>query len=320
MNLLVTGGAGYIGSHFCKLAAGHGHTVVSYDNLSTGRARFAKFGPFIEGDLRDIELLHKTLTSRRIDAVIHFAGKALVRESTQKPEIYYDNNPYGTLCLLQAMMTAHVKKIVFSSSCAVYGAHAGPITEAAEQRPINPYGQSKKHCEEILFDFQKRHGFHIAVLRYFNVIGQDESDELYEDHEPETHILPNILRAEAAGRAVPILGDRHPTADGTCIRDFVDVRDLVKAHLVALGLLDKTPLFISNIARGAGVSLKELIAAYGRVFKTSVKSEIQPSHPGDPPVLVAAADFFRTWYPQNLFSLEESIQSLAKRREALLSR
>ena len=315
MKILVTGGAGYIGSHFCKTAAQAGHTVVAYDNLSTGHEYFVKFGPFVRGDIRTVDLLTKTMRVNKIEAVLHFAGKALVRESMIKPEIYFENNPYGTLCLLNAMHAAGVHNIVFSSSCSVYGVHDGLISETAAQSPINPYGQSKKQCEEILFNLQTRYHLRIAILRYFNVIGQDPTGDIWEDHEPETHILPNILKAEMADTPVSILGASHPTADGTCIRDYIDVRDLVKAHLAALDKLKASATFVSNVGQGIGTSLYQLLHTYESVFQTKVKTEIKQAHPGDPPHLVANATFFKSWYPHNLHAIDSSIQSLALRRK-----
>lgn len=315
MKLFVTGGAGYIGSHFCQAASSQGHSVATYDNLSTGHKRFVRYGPFLEGDLRDTDNLIAALNSCAFDAVVHFAGKALVRESTEKPEVYYDNNTTGTLSLLQAMKCSKVKRILFSSSCATYGNHQHPIQESDQQTPINPYGRSKKQCEDILLDYNQIHNFNVGILRYFNVIGQDPNDQVYEDHTPETHIVPNILLSEINNKPLHLFGDRHPTSDGTCVRDYIDVRDLAQAHLVALEQMENHHLFLSNIGRGHGHSLLELIQKYESVFQTQVKTEFKPSHPGDPASLVASAQFFKSWYTKPLLSIEESLESLSLRRQ-----
>lgn len=320
MKLFVTGGAGYIGSHFCQLASKAGHSVVVYDNLSTGHRRFAKFGPLIVGDLRDTDTLIGALNSCSFDFVVHFAGKALVRESTEAPDIYYDNNTFGTLSLLRAMKCSRVKKILFSSSCATYGTHSKPIKETDTQRPINPYGFSKKQCEEMIFDFCKSFGFQAGVLRYFNVIGQSDDNSLYEDHNPEPHILPNILLAEIEKRPLTLFGSSQPTPDGTCVRDYIDVRDLAQVHLDALEQINESQLFISNVGRGIGTSLLELISAYEKVFETKIEKQFQDAHPGDPASLVASSDFFKSWYNKQLFTIEESIHSLKYRRNSQLNR
>ena len=314
MKLFVTGGAGYIGSHFCKAAVASGHSVTVYDNLSTGHKKFVQFGPLLVGDIRDTDNLIASLNSCSFDAIVHFAGKALVRESTEKPEIYYDNNTFGTHSLLQAMRCSKVKKILFSSSCATYGVHNKPIAEEDTQSPINPYGRSKKQCEEILLDYHKRYKFQTGILRYFNVIGQSPENDLYEDHTPETHIVPNILLSELNQKKLSLFGNDHPTPDGTCIRDYIDVRDLAQAHLVALERMQDQPLFISNIGRGNGYSLLEVIQKYEEVFQTKIEREFTRAHPGDPAILIACANYFKTWYSKPLYSLEESLESLKARR------
>ena len=314
MNFLVTGGAGYIGSHFCQLAEAHGHSVTVIDNLSTGHEKFAKFGVFHLADLRKPEQYRALLCDNHFDVVFHFAGKALVRESTDFPEMYYDGNPGATLALLSVLKDTAIKKIVFSSSCATYGIHTELIEEHFPQNPINPYGQSKKHCEEILNDFQKRYDFEVAFLRYFNVIGQDPSGTLWEDHTPETHILPNILLAEKNQQSIPIFGKDLNTDDGTCVRDYMDVRDLVKVHLAAVDQLGGPSPFISNIGGGVGTSVLQLLQSYESCFDTTVEKEFRPAHPGDPAQLIASDRFFRSWYKEPLLTLEESILSLSSRR------
>lgn len=319
MNLLVTGGAGYIGSHFCLAASKKNHRIFVYDNLSTGHEQFVKFGPLIKGDLRETEKLKTTLIENKIDAVVHFAAKSLVAESVAHPELYFENNVEGTRSLLQAMKLAGTKKLVFSSSCATYGIQPQKISESAQQVPTNPYGESKLQCEKLVFDFQKNTGAHAACLRYFNVVGQDPENNLWEDHQPETHIVPNILLAEKEGRTFKIFGDTYETPDGSCIRDYVDVLDLADVHLAALSQLDSEELLISNVGSGRGYSVKEVLSAYNTSFNVEIPSKIHEKRPGDPPSLVADTSFFSQWYPTSLKPLEKSIVTLNQRRQVLLN-
>ncbi len=232
VNVLVTGGAGYIGSHTAKLLRREGHLPVVVDNLDAGHAEFARFGPFVQGDLRDETLVYETLTTHRIDAVIHFAAKALVEESVAWPEAYFSHNVGGTISLLSAMKRAGTPKLVFSSSCAVYGdCGAEAVAEDHSKLPTNPYGLSKLQSEQIIASVGKTFALRTAVLRYFNVIGADDEGELWEWHEPETHVLPNLLQAAREEVAFQLFGTDHPTPDGTAVRDYVDVRDLATVHL-----------------------------------------------------------------------------------------
>jgi len=314
MKLLVTGGAGYIGSHFCKAAAKAGHEVVVIDNLSTGHKEFVKWGPLVEGDLRDVDVVESTLREFRIEAVVHFAAKALVGESMAHPELYYSNNTAGMVSLLEALRRADVTTLLFSSSCATYRvATAETMNEQHPQKPINPYGRSKLQCEEMALDFHKLLGLRVGMLRYFNVMGQDPAGEVYEDHDPETHIIPNILKALNNNKTFYVFGDDYPTPDGTCVRDYVDVTDLALVHLAALEQLKINPLLISNVGVGRGYSVKEVFAAFESVFGQAPEIEVQKRRPGDPPLLVADATHFRSWYNKPMKTLEQSLATLKPR-------
>lgn len=317
MKLLVTGGAGYIGSHFCQKAAQAGHEIVVYDNLSTGHKVFARYGPLVKNDLQNTTALEKTLKDEKVEAVVHFAASALVGESMQKPDFYYENNVIGTFSLLKAMKNVGVSKIIFSSSCATYGIHADPISETTPQSPVNPYGQTKKHCEEMLFNFKNTFDWQVGCLRYFNVIGQDPGNQHWEDHDPETHIVPNIMKAEIFGQSFKVNGNNHDTPDGTCIRDYIDVCDLADVHLKALEEIQTQPLLISNVGHGRGISVFEMIRSYEKVYSINLNIEEVAARPGDPPHLVANTDFLKTWYNSSFKTLEESLESLAQRRELL---
>jgi len=314
LNLLVTGGAGYIGSHFCKAATKVGHDVVVYDNLSAGHKKFVKFGPFEQGDIRDTQKVIAALKEHRVEAIVHFAAKALVGESMKYPELYYSNNTWGTASVFEAAKNCDITKVVFSSSCATYGTpEVSQISETTLQEPINPYGVSKKQSEEIAKDYQRLCGIRVAMLRYFNVAGQDEDGELYEDHSPETHIIPNILLAAKEGRPFTVNGDDYNTPDGSCIRDYVYVGDLVKAHLKALVQLETQNCLVSNVALGKGYSVKEVFEAVKDVLAIQPKVIVGPRRQGDPDRLVADATFFRTWYTEEMKDLASMIATLRPR-------
>ena len=284
MRVLVTGGAGYIGSHTARHLARGGHHVVVYDNLSRGHRDFVKWGPLIEGDLHDGKLLREALRWFKPDAVIHFAAFAYVGESVENPGIYYRNNVGGTLSLLEAMRDADVGRIIVSSTCATYGQpDRMPITEDTPQRPINPYGESKLMMERMCMDFEKAHGIRSIALRYFNACGGAEDGEIGERHDPEPHLIPRMLMA-AKGEtgALQIFGDDYPTADGTCIRDYIHVSDLASAHAAAAAfLVDGGPSDAINLGTGRGSSVRDVLAAAERA--------IGPRRPGDPAELVADA-------------------------------
>jgi UDP-glucose-4-epimerase GalE len=290
--LLITGGAGYVGSHCAKAAALAGHECLSFDNLLFGHRDFVRWGPLIEGDIRDASALARVFSEYRIDAVMHFAGLAHVGESIVEPGRYYDVNVNGTCVLLTAMCEAGVRRIVFSSSCAVYGQpqHV-PICEAAEKHPINPYGYSKLVCERMMDDFGGVHGLRSVRLRYFNAAGADSDGEIGEDHQPETHIIPLVLDA-ALGRRhdVRIFGSDYPTHDGTAVRDFVHVTDLADAHVRALEYILSGGETISlNLGAGEGVSVAELIGAARLVTGAKIPIVMDDRRPGDPALLVANA-------------------------------
>lgn len=290
---LVTGGAGYVGSHTVKALAQAGHACLTYDNLSTGYRDFVRWGPLIEGDIRDGGALDRAFAAQAIDAVIHFAAVAYVGESVSDPGRYYDININGTRTLLDAMLRAGVGSIVFSSTCAVYGAHAdAPLTELDAANPVNPYGFSKLACERMLADYDAAHGLRHMRLRYFNAAGADPHGEIGEHHEPETHLIPLVLDAAAGRReAVTVFGADYATRDGTAVRDYVHVSDLAAAHVAAAQrLLAGAESAVFNLGTGSGASVREVIEAARRVTGRPIRSIDAPRRAGDPPVLVAAAE------------------------------
>ncbi|MGP3697279.1 UDP-glucose 4-epimerase GalE [Rhodobacter sp. NSM] len=287
--ILVTGGAGFIGSHACKALHRAGFRPVSYDNLSTGHADAVRYGPLVRGDVRDAGAVEAALRSHGAAAVIHFAASAYVGESMADPARYYDNNVGGMIGLVQGCRAAGVSRIVFSSSCATYGVpDALPIRETTLQQPINPYGRTKLICEQMLRDLAVEGLRHVA-LRYFNAAGADPEGELGERHDPETHLLPLALKA-ASGRAgaLAIFGTDYPTPDGTCIRDYIHVADLARAHVLALSrLLEGGESIALNLGTGHGLSVRGIVAAIERVTGRPVPVRLEPRRPGDPPELVA---------------------------------
>ena len=289
-SVLVTGGAGYIGSHCCKALAAAGFKPVVLDNLVYGHAAAVQWGPLIEGDLADRALLDAVITEYHPIAVIHFAAYAYVGESVENPGKYYSNNIAAALNLLEALRDSGVNAMVFSSSCATYGIpDSVPIRESAVQRPINPYGRTKLMFEQMLEDFDTAHGLKSIALRYFNAAGADFTGELGECHDPETHLIPLALAAASgSGPALTVHGANYPTPDGTCIRDYIHVSDLAVAHVLALkALLAGAGSDRINLGTGVGVSIREMLAAIERVTGLSVPHSIGPRRVGDPPVLVA---------------------------------
>jgi UDP-arabinose 4-epimerase len=288
---LITGGAGYIGSHTAKLLARSGHEVVVFDNLSRGHRDLVRWGPLIEGDLRDTTLLREALRWIKPDAVIHFAAFAYVGESVTRPGIYYDNNVAGTLSLLRAMTDSGTRNLIVSSTCATYGQpQRMPITEETPQVPLNPYGQSKLMMELMCADFAAAHGLHYMALRYFNACGCDPDGETGERHDPEPHLIPRaLMAADGEIDRLDIFGDDYPTPDGTCIRDYIHVMDLATAHMAAaLHLMDGGASGALNLGTGKGVSVREIIDATAKVTGKPVPYRLAPRRPGDPAVLVAA--------------------------------
>jgi UDP-arabinose 4-epimerase len=287
--VLVTGGAGFIGSHACKALKLAGFVPVAFDNLSTGHASAVRFGPLVRGDVRDAAAVAVALHDHEACALIHFAASAYVGESMREPGLYYDNNIGGMIGLLKGAASAGVDKIVFSSSCATYGVPEQlPIAEDCPQVPINPYGRTKLICELMLRDHAAAHGLRFAALRYFNAAGADLAGELGEHHEPETHLIPLALRA-AAGRApLQVFGTDYPTPDGTCIRDYIHVSDLARAHVLAVShLLKGGDSLAVNLGTGQGLSIREIIAGIEAMTGTPLAVQWGPRRAGDPPSLTA---------------------------------
>ncbi len=289
-NILVTGGAGYIGSHACKALAKAGYTPIAYDNLVYGHREAVRWGPLVEGDLADAKLLADTLSRFDVAAVIHFAAFAYVGESMVKPQLYFHNNVVNTLTLLDAMLAAKLRHIVFSSSCATYGTPARvPITEDTPQNPVNPYGESKLICERAIHWYGEAHGMTYAALRYFNASGADPEGEIGEAHDPETHLVPLVLATALGRRAqIDIYGTDYPTPDGSAVRDYIHVQDLAEAHVAALArLLGGGTSLAVNLGTGAGHSVREVIDAAERITGRRIARREMPRRAGDPPVLVA---------------------------------
>src|SRR3954452_4343368 len=267
MRILVTGGAGYVGSHcLCRLFSA-GHEVVVYDNLSRGHREAVPAGLLVQGDLIDESKLAALPRDRKIEAVMHFAAVALVGESVQQPELYYGNNVLGSFHLLEAMRKAGVSKIVFSSTTATYGTpEEMPIAETTPQQPINPYGFSKLMVERMLDDYAAAYGFGFAALRYFNAAGAAQDGKIGEDHTPESHLIPIVLQVALGQRpAISIFGEDYPTPDGTCVRDYVHVDDLASAHLAALDRLQPGKSIKVNLGTGRGYSVREVIDACRKI-------------------------------------------------------
>jgi len=290
--ILITGGAGYIGSHACKSLALAGYEPIAYDNLSLGHRWAVKWGPFEEGDIADRDKIDAVIKKYKPEAVIHFAAYAYVGESMNDPGKYYRNNVAGTLTLLESMRDHQIDKIIFSSTCATYGSPKEiPILENHAQHPINPYGRSKLMIEQMLKDFDLAHGIKYISLRYFNAAGADPEGEIGEKHDPETHLIPLILDV-ALGRKnhVEIFGTDYNTSDGTCIRDFIHVSDLADAHLLSLKyLINHKRSNIFNLGNNNGFSVKEVIRTAENVCGKKIPSVPLKKRPGDPPVLVGSA-------------------------------
>src|SRR5262245_7762524 len=290
MKGLVTGGAGYIGSVVVEQLIKHGHDVVVYDNLSKGHeAAVAPEAIFIKADLMDREALIGALDKNGTEAVIHLAASSLVGESVEKPSLYFGNNICAGVSLLDAMLTVGVKKLVFSSTAAVYGSpETMPITEEAPTNPTNPYGESKLAFERMLRWYDAAYQLRYASLRYFNAAGA--SERFGEDHTPETHLIPNVLRVAAAESGhVEIFGENYNTPDGTCVRDYIHVIDLADAHALALNALEKGCV-IYNLGYGSGYSVAEVVEMARQVTKRWISTEAAPRRGGDPPVLIASPD------------------------------
>jgi UDP-glucose 4-epimerase len=314
MNVLVCGGAGYVGSHMARWLSLHGHSVTVLDNLSTGHREAVRWGEFVQADLLDPPSLEQAFAGRSIDVVMHFCALSLVGESIKHPYAYYENNVCGTLNLLQAMRHHDVNRLVFSSTAAVFGQPLRDrIDETHPTDPINPYGASKLMVERILADAAGAYGLRSVALRYFNAAGASEDGSIGELHDPETHLIPNVLRAAlGTGPALNVFGDDYPTPDGTCIRDYVHVDDLAQAHLQALDYLGgHEGAHAFNLGNGLGFSVREVIAAAETVSARTIPFTVQARRPGDPSVLVASSDKARRelgWSPKHT-SLQSILDS-----------
>ncbi len=312
--VLVTGGAGYIGSHTCKALAIAGYRPVVFDNLEFGHEWAVKWGPLEQGDTNDTDCVLRVIDKYEPDAVIHFAAFAYVGESVSNPQKYYRNNVVGTLGLLDAMLRSKIDKFIFSSTCATYGVPDRPtIPEDHPQNPINPYGRSKLMVEQILHDLDKANGLRSIVLRYFNAAGADPECEIGEDHDPETHLIPLVLDAALGRRPhIAILGSDYDTPDGTCVRDYIHVSDLAAAHVSALGkLMDGGNSDALNLGTGSGYSVREVIDVAKSVTGREISVLKEDRRPGDPPFLVAEPGRARRvlgWKPE-LSGMEQIIDT-----------
>ncbi|HEY2626213.1 MAG TPA: UDP-glucose 4-epimerase GalE [Candidatus Udaeobacter sp.] len=312
MKILVVGGAGYIGSICTEILLNEGHEAAVFDNLGEGHRRAVDSrAKFIEGDLADREKIQAALYSTRPDAVMHFAASALVGESMHDPSKYFRNNISNGLNLLDAMMATRVERIVFSSTCAIFGPpERVPIDETAPARPINPYGESKLAYEKILRWYDQIHGLKFVSLRYFNAAGTSES--FGEDHRIETHLIPNVLKVALGQKPhVEVYGTDYDTPDGTCIRDYIHIVDLASAHMLALGAAQSE---VYNLGTGGGSSVREVIAACRKITGRKIDIVEKPRRPGDPPRLIASSEKIKRdlgWRPQ-FESLDAIIESAWK--------
>lgn len=302
MKILVTGGAGYIGSHACKALAAGGFEPVTYDNLSRGNRWAVKWGPLEPGDIGDQARLRAVLDRHQPVAVMHFAAFAYVGESVDNPNLYYQNNVCGSATLLRTVTEYKPIPVVFSSTCATYGVpEQVPIPEGYPQRPINPYGFTKLVVERILADLDRAHGLRSVSLRYFNAAGCDPDSQIGEAHNPETHLIPLVLAAARDGTAVTVFGGDYDTKDGTCVRDYIHVADLADAHVRALKyLLSGGKTCALNLANAHGYSVMDVIKTAERVSGKPIKIKMAPRRAGDPPALIGSSDRAREvlgWKP-----------------------
>ena len=291
-SILVTGGAGYVGAHCCKALREAGFTPVVFDNLTTGHREFVKWGPFVHGDIRDAEAVSEAIAAHKIEAVLHFAASAYVGESLAQPRKYYENNVAGSLALLNGMLKAGCRRIVFSSTCAIYGSPLEqPIRETAPKSPINPYGRTKLMVETILSDYASANTLDFVALRYFNASGADPESQLGELRDPETHLIPRAMMAiQGYVTDFAVYGDNYQTFDGTAIRDYIHVVDLADAHVAALArLLSGGSSGSFNLGTGIGYSVKQVIEAIEAETGARIPITIGPAREGDPPMLVADA-------------------------------
>ena len=300
--VLVTGGAGYVGSHAAKALRGAGHEVVVLDNLVAGHREAVQGGPLVEADIADRAAVRDAIRRYRVTAVMHFAALASVGQSVEAPGQYYANNVSGTLALLDVLVTESIHHFVFSSTAAVYGEPVEtPIREDHPTAPINPYGETKLAIERALPHYDRAYGLRSIRLRYFNAAGADGEGELGEDHHPEEHLIPRALQASAAEATLEIYGDDYATSDGTCERDYVHVSDLAEAHVLALRALESgKPSSVYNLGNGRGHSVREVATAVERVTGFRMRQTVAPRRAGDPAVLLASSERVRTelgWEP-----------------------
>ena len=313
-NVLVTGGAGYIGSHCCKELRGRGFNPITFDNLVHGFEDYVRWGDLYKGDLANPQEIASCFEKYPIEAVIHFAAYINVGESVSDPLKYYENNVRNSIHLLQVAKTHEVNKLIFSSSAAVYGTpESTPIDEEHPLKPINSYGRGKQMVEEILADCEAAYGLQYHSLRYFNAAGADPEGDSGEKHNPETHLIPLILDvAVAKSKDIKIFGNDYPTADGTCIRDYIHVTDLARAHVLALEcLLDGAGSDIFNLGIGRGYSVREVVDRVARITGRDIATVDVDRRPGDPPVLVASSAKARqslNWQPEYT-NLDDIIQT-----------
>ncbi len=316
-NILVTGGAGYIGSHACKVLAGTGYVPVTYDNLSLGHRSAVKYGPFVEGDLSDGERLRAVLSEYEVGAVVHFAASAYVGESVENPRKYFRNNVINSLNLLEAMVDTSVKHLVYSSTCAIYGSpEEVPVPEGHPKNPVSPYGESKRIVENVVQWFGEAYDLSCVALRYFNAAGADMEGEIGEEHDPETHLVPIVFEAALGQRThMEIYGTDYPTRDGTAVRDYVHVSDLALAHLKALEYLIEGGVSDAfNLGTGQGRTVREIIQAVERVSGREVPRKEGKRRPGDSVELVAdatKAEKILGWRPR-FSELEQIVASAWK--------
>lgn len=302
--ILIVGGAGYIGSHMNKMLARQGVETLVLDNLSCGHREAVRWGKFIEGDLADTALLDRIFSAYPVEAVFHFSAFINVGESVTAPAKYYENNVVNTLHLLDAMVRHNVQNFIFSSTCATYGEPERiPIVEEMRQWPINPYGWTKLMVERILADYHRAYGLNFCVLRYFNAAGADPEAEIGERHDPETHLIPLVLDAASGRReSISVYGTDYPTPDGTCVRDYIHVNDLAKAHILALAYIQKEGISADfNLGNGVGYSVRGVIEMVKQVTGREIKVIYGERRPGDPPELVGSSEKARRilgWQPE----------------------
>ena len=314
MDILVTGGAGYIGSHCCKELHRRGYTPVTLDNLVYGHRDYVRWGPFYEGNIDDKTLLETIFGRHRIEAILHFAAFAYVGESVSDPLKYYRNNLKGTIGLFESLISHGVRHVIFSSSCATYGIpDKVPIDETHPQNPINPYGKTKYMVEEILKDYSQAYPFDFMSLRYFNAAGADLESEIGENHDPETHLIPLVLDvAKGRTKKINVFGNDYDTDDGSCIRDYIHVTDLADAHVLALErLLQGHESEFINLGTGQGYSVFQVIETASKITGVNISYDVTERRPGDPAILIASNEKARKvlgWSPRypGLDSIVES--------------